>query len=120
MVKQPQNVLEELRNSIREFVQEREWDQFHTPKNLAVSLSVEAAELLEPFQWLQTGDTTELGVAKFDHVKEEMADVLIYLIRLADKLDVNLAEAVHSKLEVNRLRYPAEKVRGSAKKHDEY
>jgi NTP pyrophosphatase (non-canonical NTP hydrolase) len=120
MVKQPQNILEELRNSIREFVQEREWDKFHTPKNLAVSLSVEAAELLEHFQWLRTGDKAELGVAKVDHIKAEMADVLIYLIRLADKLDVDLAGAVHSKLEVNRMKYPAEKVRGSAKKYDEY
>jgi len=85
-----------------------------------VPLSVEAAELLEPFQWLLTGDKAELGIANVDHVKEEMADVLIYLIRLADKLDVNLAEAVQSKLKVNRLNYPAEKVRGCAKKHDEY
>ena len=120
MDSQPDDVLEELRNSIRTFVQEREWDQFHTPKNLAVSLSVEVAELLEPFQWLSYGDRAELGAVNVEHVKEEMADVLIYLIRLADKLDVNLAGAVLSKLEVNRMKYPAEKVRGSAKKYDEY
>jgi len=112
--------LEELRDLVREFVQERDWDQFHTPKNLAVSLCIEASELLEPFQWLTVGDTEELGATKIERVREEIADVLIYLIRLADKLDVDLAEAVHHKLTHNRSKYPAEKVKGDARKYDEY
>jgi len=111
---------EELRELVRSFVAERDWDRFHTPKNLAVSLCVEAAELLEPFQWLPTGEGTELSNVKRDHIRHEMADVLIYLIRLADKLDVDLPSAVREKLTLNRAKYPAEKVRGDARKYDEY
>jgi NTP pyrophosphatase (non-canonical NTP hydrolase) len=100
-------------------VHERDWDQFHTPKNLAVSLCVEAAELLEPFQWLRTGEASELSEAKREHVRHEMADVFVYLIRLADKLDVDLPTAVREKLALNRAKYPAEVVRGSALKYDD-
>ena len=77
-----------LRDIVRAFVDERDWDQFHTPKNLAAALSVEAAELLEHFQWLQHGRADELGPDKLVQVRHEMADVLVYLVRLADKLDV--------------------------------
>jgi len=118
MAEQAADILTELRDLVRAFVQERDWDQFHTPKNLAVSLSVEAAELLEPFQWLATGE--DLAPAKLEQVRHEIADVLVYLIRLADKLDVNLAEAVRDKLEHNRGKYPPDKVRGDARKYDEY
>ena len=114
------DVLAELRGLVRAFVAERDWDQFHTPKNLAASLCVEAAELLEPFQWLATGNGEELTVAKRVQVRHEMADVLVYLIRLADKLDVDLAAAVREKLSLNRLKYPADRVRGDARKYDEY
>jgi NTP pyrophosphatase (non-canonical NTP hydrolase) len=113
------DVLIELRNLVREFVTERDWDQFHTPKNLAVSLCVEAAELLEPFQWLPTGVPSELSDAKREHVRHEIADVFVYLIRLADKLNVDLATAVRDKLALNREKYPAEAVRGSALKYNE-
>lgn len=109
-----------LRDRVREFVEERDWDQFHTPKNLATSLSVEAGELLEPFQWLLTGSKDELSEAQLRQVRQEAADVLIYLIRLADKLEFDLAEAVRSKLEVNRQKYPADRVRGSSRKYTEY
>lgn len=114
------NVLVELRDLLREFVQERDWEQFHTPKNLAVSLSVEAAELLEPFQWLKTGDGEELTSSARTQVRHEMADVFVYLIRLADRLDIDLVSAVREKLEHNKAKYPADRVRGDARKYDEY
>jgi NTP pyrophosphatase (non-canonical NTP hydrolase) len=109
-----------LRESIRAFVDERDWDQFHTPKNLAMALSVEAAELLEPFQWLQTGAANELGSDNLAHVGHEMADVLVYLVRLADKLDIDLMAAVTEKMVLNREKYPADKVRGDSRKYSEY
>ncbi|RZA33654.1 MAG: nucleotide pyrophosphohydrolase [Lysobacteraceae bacterium] len=109
-----------LRELVREFVDERDWDQFHTPKNLASALSVEAAELLEHFQWLQHGRFEELGPDKAVEVRHEMADVLVYLVRLADKLDVDLFGAVQEKMVLNRAKYPAEQVRGDARKYHEY
>ena len=109
-----------LRDEIRAFVYERDWDQFHTPKNLAASLCVEAAELLEPFQWLRAGERDELGEEGLAQVRHEMADVLVYLIRMADRLDVDLMKATRDKLEHNRQKYPADKVRGSARKYDTY
>ena len=112
--------LARLRDIVRTFVDERDWDQFHTPKNLASALSVEAAELLEHFQWLQSGQPGELGAAKLQEVRHEMADVLVYLVRLADKLDVDLFAAVEEKMVLNRAKYPADKVRGDARKYDEY
>ena len=112
--------LARLRDIVRTFVDERDWDQFHTPKNLASALSVEAAELLEHFQWLQHGRAEELGQAKLAQVRHEMADVLVYLVRLADKLDVDLLSAVQEKMVLNRAKYPAEQVRGSSKKYDAY
>ena len=110
----------ELRDAVRQFIGERDWDQFHTPKNLATALSVEASELLEPFQWLVKGDKQELGDKKYEAVRHEMADVFLYLISLAEKLDVNLREAVLEKLEINRAKYPADKVRGDARKYSDY
>jgi len=109
-----------LRETIRSFVDERDWDQFHTPKNLSTALCVEAAELLEHFQWLQTGNKNELTEAKFAQVRYEMADVLVFLVRLADKLDIDLMTAVAEKMAINRIKYPADKVRGDARKYSEY
>lgn len=114
------NDLTTIRDTVRTFVTERDWDQFHTPKNLSSALCVEAAELLEHFQWLHTGSADELGPAKLEQVRHEMADVLVYLVRLADKLDVNLGAAVEEKMVLNRAKYPADKVRGDARKYDEY
>jgi len=114
------DALGELRDLVREFVRERDWEKFHTPKNLAVSLSVEAAELLEPFQWLATGESGELSAAKLEHVRHEVADVFIYLIRFADRLDIDLSSAVREKIALNRVKYPAEKVRGDARKYTDY
>lgn len=115
--------LARLRELVRQFVDERDWDQFHTPKNLASALSVEAAELLEHFQWLQHGrvdELSELGEHKLTEVRHEMADVLVYLVRLADKLGVDLMAAVEDKMVLNRAKYPADKVRGDARKYHEY
>ena len=112
--------LQRLRELIREFVAERDWDQFHTPKNLAAALSVEAAELLENFQWLATGARAELTEARMQQVRHELADVLFYLIRVADKLDVDLMQAMDEKMALNRAKYPADKVRGDARKYNEY
>ncbi|WP_250525249.1 nucleotide pyrophosphohydrolase [Caballeronia sp. GAWG2-1] len=121
-MEQPQirSDLTELRDLVRQFVDERDWDKFHSPKNLATALSVEASELLEPFQWLASGDSRELGDAKLDGIRHEMADVLMYLIRLADKLDVDLFEAVLAKMDINRAKYPADKVRGDSRKYTDY
>lgn len=110
----------QLRDLVRVFVDERDWDQFHTPKNLTAALSVEAAELLEHFQWLKDGRMDELGPDKLVQVRHEMADVLVYLVRLADKLDVDLVAAVEEKMVLNRAKYPAELVRGDARKYHEY
>ncbi len=110
----------EMRDMVRSFVDERDWDQFHTPKNLAMALSVEAAELMEHFQWLRTGENAELGPQKHQQVSHEMADVLVYLVRMADKLDIDLMAAVTEKMVLNRAKYPADLVRGDARKYDEY
>jgi NTP pyrophosphatase (non-canonical NTP hydrolase) len=109
-----------LRDLVRVFVDERDWDQFHTPKNLSAALAVEAAELLEHFQWLRDGRADELGPDKLAQVRHEMADVLVYLVRIADKLDVDLMAAVQEKMVLNRAKYPADLVRGDARKYHEY
>jgi NTP pyrophosphatase (non-canonical NTP hydrolase) len=111
--------LHELREALRGFAAERDWDQFHSPRNLATALAVEAAELLEPFQWLDEAGSRELPTATRAAVEEEMADVLLYLVRLADKLDVDLIEAARTKMARNATKYPVEKARGSSRKYDE-
>ena len=115
-----QTELMKLRNMIRVFVDERDWNKFHTPKNLSMALSVEVAELVEHFQWLKTGDVEELSGDKLEQVRHEMADVLTYLIQLADKLHIDLKEAVLEKMEINRTKYPADKVRGDSRKYSDY
>jgi NTP pyrophosphatase (non-canonical NTP hydrolase) len=114
------NELTQMRDMLREFVHERDWRRFHTPKNLAAALSVEASELLEPFTWLATGDKSELDDAKLTAIRHEMADVLAYLVMLADSLDVDLHRALIEKMALNRAKYPADKVRGDARKYSEY
>lgn len=110
--------LSALRELIRHFVDERDWAQFHTPKNLAMAMSIEAAEVMEHFQWLPTG--RELTPDKRHAVGHELADVLVYMVRLADTLDIDLPVAVAEKMQLNREKYPADKVRGDARKYDEY
>ncbi len=97
----------------------RDWKQFHTPKNLAIALSVEAGELLEHFQWMSDQDSTRLSRERLAKISEEMADVLLYLIRLADLLDVDLIQSANRKIENNSKKYPVEKARGTAKKYTE-
>lgn len=111
--------LDELRDSLRQFAAERDWDQFHSPKNLAMALSVEAAELLERFQWLTAEQSARLPPPELARVREEMADVLNYLVRLADKLGVDLLAAARDKIAVNAQKYPVEKARGNARKYSE-
>ena len=113
------DVLITLRDALRTFAAERDWEPFHTPRNLAVALTVEAGELLEHFQWMDELASTQLDAGRRQQIGEEMADVL-YLIRLSDKLHVDLADAARRKLQLNAQKYPAEKVRGSSKKYTEY
>jgi NTP pyrophosphatase (non-canonical NTP hydrolase) len=108
-----------LRDALREFAAAREWEQFHSPRNLATALAVEAAELLEPFQWLTDEESRNLPPEKRTAVEHELADVLLYLIRLADKLDVDLERVAHAKIALNAGKYPVEKSRGSSRKYDE-
>jgi NTP pyrophosphatase (non-canonical NTP hydrolase) len=112
--------LEELKEKIRQFADERDWDQFHSPKNLSMALIAEAAELVEHFQWLTEDQSASLAADKLLEVREELADIQIYLVRIADKLNVNLLDAVNDKIKVNESKYPADKVRGSAKKYTDY
>jgi len=112
--------LKTLRDRLRRFAAERDWYQFHSPKNLAMALIAEAGELIEHFQWIGEEESANLTPEQRKAVEGELADVLIYLVRLADKLDVDLASAAISKMALNEVRYPADKVRGSAKKHSDY
>jgi NTP pyrophosphatase (non-canonical NTP hydrolase) len=112
--------LTELQRRLAAFATARDWDQFHSPKNLAMALSVEAAELLEEFQWLTEEQSRALDSERRERVRLEMADVLIYLLRLADKLGVDLQSAATDKIALNELKYPADRVRGSSRKYTEY
>ena len=112
--------LQHLAQQLRQFAAERDWEQFHSPKNLAMALSVEVAEIAEHFQWLTEEQSRELDAAKRDEVAHELADALIYLVRLADQLGIDLLEAAGRKLAINEAKYPAEQVRGSARKYSEY
>jgi dCTP diphosphatase len=111
--------LAQLRDALRQFADERDWNQFHSPKNLASALAVEAAELLERFQWLTEDQSRRLPPEEHARVREEMADVLNYLVRLADKLDVDLLAAARDKIGKNAAKYPVEKARGTARKYSE-
>jgi len=112
--------IQQLAEHLRRFAAERDWEQFHSPKNLAMALSVEVAEIAEHFQWLTEAQSRDLDAVKREEVAHELADALIYLVRLADQLGIDLLEAAERKLAVNEAKYPAERVRGSAKKYSEY
>lgn len=111
-----------LQARLREFARQRDWEQFQTPKNLSMAIAVEAAELLEHFQWLTPPESEpgQLSPDKLRAISFEMADILMYLLRLADRLQVDLLDAAAEKFVVNEHRYPPEKVRGSARKYTEY
>jgi len=116
----PPDSLDDLSNRLLAFARERDWEQFHSPKNLSMALAGEAGELLEHFQWLSEAQSAALDAGKKDAVALEMADILIYLLRLAERLDIDLVDAANRKLAINRTRYPAERVRGDARRADEY
>ena len=109
--------VEALQSALREFARAREWEQFHSPKNLASALSVESAELLEHFQWLTEEQSRDLSPHKRDLVAEELADVLLYTLQLADKLGINPLDAAWKKLKVNEDKYPADRARGRSTKY---
>jgi dCTP diphosphatase len=109
--------LDHLATCLREFANERDWEQFHSPKNLAMALAVEAAELLEHFQWMTESESAKPTPEKLQQIQEEIGDVLIYLIRFADRLGIDPLDAAYKKLEINRQKYPVDKARGSAKKY---
>ena len=117
MAESPITSLEQLRDALREFAAERDWDQFHSPKNLAMALAAEAGELLEHFQWLGEEQSRSLGEQQRSAVALELADVFSYLVRLADKLDVDLLAVAAVKIAINARRYPADRVRGSSRKY---
>ena len=110
----------ELTAEVNDFVAERDWEQFHSPKNLAMAMIVEAAELVEHFQWLTQQESAALDVQKKSAVADELADVLVYLVCLADRLEINLEEAVLLKMRRNRAKYPVDKARGNAHKYSEF
>ena len=110
--------LEELRSRLAAFAAERDWEQFHSPKNLAMALAAESGELLEHFQWLSEEQSAALPEATRDEVALEIADVLLFLVRLADRLGIDPLEAAARKLELNARKYPADKSRGRATKYD--
>lgn len=111
----------DLKKALLEFRAKRDWEQFHNPKDLAISIVLEAAELLENFQWKTDGEIKALLTGKkFEEIGEEIADIAVYLTYLSNDLGIDLEKAVARKLEKNGKKYPAEKVKGSAKKYDEY
>ena len=114
------SALLDLKARLRDFATERDWEQFHSPKNLAMALIVEAGELVEHFQWLTEDQSQQLPPDTRAKIEEELADVLLYLVRLADRLDVDLEKAALAKIDRNAQKYPADKVRSSAKKYTDY
>jgi dCTP diphosphatase len=112
--------LDDLKIALRKFAQERDWEKFHTPKNLASALSVEAAELLEIFQWMNDIQSTKLDENQLNEAADEIADILIYLVRMSDVLGIDLMKSVEMKLAKNSNKYPTEKVKGSALKYTKF
>lgn len=112
--------LDELRDRLREFVRERDWEQFHSPKNLAMAMIVEAAELVEHFQWLTEDQSKDIPPEKREQVAHEIADTFVYLLRMSDVLGIDLIDAANAKITLNAKKYPADKVRGSNAKYTEY
>ncbi len=112
--------LNKLMQKIRKFADDRDWDQYHSPKNLSMALIVESAELVEHFQWMTEEQSSNVSSEAHEQIGHELADIFVYLLRLSDKLDIDLVEAANRKIELNEEKYPAEKVRGSSKKYTAY
>ena len=120
MSEQTVDSLDKLNQRLLCFARERDWEQFHSPKNLAMALIAECAELVEHFQWLTEEQSQQLAAEKKEAVAMELADILIYTIRTAERLDIDLIAAANRKIEINESRYPAQKVYGDARRADEY
>ncbi len=112
--------LNALKKQLHNFAEERDWQGFHAPKNLVMAMNVEVAELMEHFQWLTEEQSENLSAKAFDEVQYEVADVFIYLVRLADRLGVDLDAVVEEKIKRNAAKYPVEQCQGSAAKYTEY
>ena len=112
------NEITELQKTLTKFASDRDWDQFHSPKNLSMALSVETSELLECFQWLTEKQSNELNTESLKAVSEEVADIFIYLLKIADKLDIDLIEVANKKIIKNATKYPVDKAKGNATKYD--
>ena len=111
--------LKKIRNRLRNFANDREWEQFHDPKNLTMALSVEVSELLEIFQWSKNGGLDEINDEKTKKdIEREIADVFNYIVRLSDILDIDIERASHMKIDENEIKYPVDKFRGSSKKYN--
>lgn len=112
--------IEEIKDRLSRFAEERDWEQFHSPKNLSMAIAAEAGELLEIFQWLTEEQSIEIGNddKEMALIRQEIADIFIYLIRLADKLDVDIEQAIKEKIELNELKYPKDIAKGSAAKYN--
>ena len=115
-----ETTLEELKLQLREFAQARDWEKFHSPKNLSMALSVEVAELVEHFQWMTEKESAQLTPQCHAAVIFELADIFIFLLRMSDQMGVDLMEITKRKMELNSKRYPVELVKGSSKKYYEY
>lgn len=112
--------LEQLDRRLLEFARARDWEAFHSPKNLSMALIAEAAELVEHFQWLSQAESAALPADKHEAVRMELADILIYLVRLAERLDIDLIRAANDKMDRNEARFPVDRVRGLARRASEY
>lgn len=120
MISSANDSLQQLRTRINSFVAERDWAQFHTPKNLAMAMIVEAAELVEQFQWDTPTDSQMLTAEKREAVSHELADTFVYLLRIAEVLDIDLIAAANEKIDLNAKKYPVEKAKGSNAKYTAY
>ncbi len=112
--------IDDLKHKIRKFADDRNWDQYHSPKNLSMALIAECGELVEHFQWMTEEQSVNISAETLEEISHELADVFVYLLRLSDKLGIDLLEATHRKIALNEKKYPADKVRGSSKKYTEY
>lgn len=122
MSKDNERKIHELKDKIKEFCDARDWDQFHNAKELAIALSIEASELLEIFRWKSPEEVKSLFVnpKKKEDIEDEMADILYFLVRMAQRYDIDLSEALDRKMEKNNNKYPVDKAKGSNKKYNEF
>ena len=113
------DILKMIQVQLRRFASQRDWDKFHSPKNLCMALAAEVGELTEHFQWLTEEASRDLMPETRTRVEEEVADILIYLVRLADKLNIDIAQAVKRKIRINATKYPVARAKGSSRKYSD-